>query len=90
MRAATRDFHELALMEHRPILRLAFADESRVSRRPTRFDVFLRSSCALSSTRCCEVKNASDASVASPSLLRFGFPNGGFRLGQDHDVLGPS
>lgn len=34
----------LWLALHRPVLRRVFADESRVSRRPTRFDDFVRSS----------------------------------------------
>jgi hypothetical protein len=63
-------FDELALVLHRPLLRMAFADESRVSRRPTRFDVFLRSPWALSSPRgMYEKKAVSDASVASPCVL---------------------
>ena len=49
--AASTRRSENDLVLHRPILRLAFADESRVSRRPTRFDDFLRSPWALSSPR---------------------------------------
>lgn len=57
----------LWLLLHRPILRLAFADESRVSRRPTRFDDFRSLPVGVVfTTWTSRMRTISDAPVASP------------------------
>lgn len=79
----------LWLALHRPILRRVFADESRVSRRPTRFDDLVRSSWGVVFTTWTRKKTSlTPLSPRQGSVDRS--PETTSWLGQDHSVLGPS